>query len=125
LELLKLLFKVTKTFFFNDFELLNFSIYLDKLAWDNKSLNPDDFLFVLGFAVKIKLIDRSIQDVFIENSKLEIPEFYDKYMLWLKESQIFSQIKITEKDLNSKFKALSKVNFLFNLKHILINLTSY
>jgi len=114
IDLTKTLFKITKTFLFNDFELLNFSIYLEKLSWDHKSFNLEDFLFVLGLSVKIKLSEPSYQSFCVENLKMENPEFYLKYMQWHSENKIFSQIKITEKDLNSKYKALSKVkNFIF------------
>lgn len=112
MELAKTLFKITKHFLFNDFELLNFSIYLDKLAWDHKSLNPEEFLYVLGLAVKIKLAEPSNQTFFIESLQVENPELYFKYMQWLTENKLFSQIKISEKDLNSKYKALSRVIFL-------------
>jgi hypothetical protein len=101
---------------FNDFELLNFSIYLEKLYWDRKSFNLEDFLFVLGLAVKIKLAEPSYQSFCVENLKMENPEFYLKFIQLFTENRLFSQIKITEKDLNSKYKALSKVKYFILLK---------
>ncbi len=106
----ELLFRITKNFIFNDFEFLTFSIYLDKLSWDNRGLNAEDFLFTLGFAVKIKLTDPHNQIILIEKIKIDDPDFYAKYTKWFLENKIFSQIKITEKDLNSKYKSLSRVN---------------
>lgn len=111
LELTKLLFKITKLFFYNDFELLNFSIYLDKLDWDNQNLSPEKFLLVLGFAVKLKLNQNNHS--FIENFKKENPEIYSIYINWIIENKNFLNVRIIEKDLNSKYKALSRV---INLK---------
>lgn len=94
--------------------MLNFSIYLDKLVWERKSLDPEDFLFVLGLAVKVKLAEPNNQIFFVESLKVENHELYLKYINWLTENKLFSQIRITEKDLNSKYKTLSRVsNFYF------------
>ncbi len=111
LELDKVLFRITKNFLLNDFELLNFSIYFEKMAWDCKSIDPENFLFVLGLAVKIKLAKPNNKNLMVENLKTENPELYFNYTQWLSDNKCFSNIKITEKDLYSKFKELSRVNY--------------
>lgn len=79
------------------------------MGWDRKSLDPEDFLFVLGLAVKIKLAEPKNQTFFVENLQMENPELYYKYIQWLTENKLFSQLRISEKDLNSKYKTLSRV----------------
>ncbi len=94
-------------FLFNDFELISFSIYLDKLNWNNKPLSPEDFLFVLAMAVKLKL-SNDIEHRYKIFSK-DYPELFSKYEKWRNENEAFSRICITDRDLNKKFKILSRV----------------
>lgn len=107
------MFNITKTFLFNEIELLTFCIYLDKLAWDNSSFSTEDFMYLLALAVKVKLTQPSNQSLLIENIKTENAQLYLRYNKWLEENNLFPQIKITEKDLNAKFKALSRVMFYY------------
>lgn len=112
LELPKMLFGIVKMFMFNDLEFINFTIFLDKLNWDNKNIDPEDFLFIVGLGVKLKLIDYN--EFYYQKINRKHPDLVMKYNEWIEDNQNFDDIIVTERELNSKFKFLSRV-FIFIL----------
>ena len=99
-------------FMFNDLEFINFTIFLDKLNWDNKNIDPEDFLFIVGLGVKLKLIDYN--EFYYQKINRKHPDLVMKYNEWIEDNQNFDDIIVTERELNSKFKFLSRV-FIFIL----------
>ena len=51
----QIIIKISKDVLFNEFELLNFAIYLDKLTWVNEDMKLENYLFAIAILVKVKI----------------------------------------------------------------------
>ena len=52
----KILISIVKQLMMNEFEIVYFSIYLDKMGWTTEGYQLDDNLLITGLSVKVILI---------------------------------------------------------------------
>lgn len=96
-----------KIFRFNEFEFLCYTIYIEKLNWIYEHFSPIEFLYVLGFSVKFTLSNRNKNLFFYYRDNLS--DIVNAYIDWMSNDNNLTKIRITEKEINSKYISLTNV----------------
>lgn len=95
---------VTQEFLMNELEIVVLGIYLEKFIWQDKSTSIDLLIKYAAYAAKVYLAeDMNPIDAFLCH---KYPGFIENFTVWKQGFKNF--MSVNPKDLNDKFKELSK-----------------
>ncbi|OMJ82453.1 hypothetical protein SteCoe_16862 [Stentor coeruleus] len=102
--LLMIFNSITTELMMNELEIVVLSIYLEKFVWQDESISLMTLLKYAAYAVKLYLCEEmSHINAHLSNTQ---PGFIEDFNLWQDKHKVY--MSVNPKDLNDKFKELSK-----------------